>query len=96
LDEETWGELRRKNLLYSCKESWELGHWCMGKGKVHYIEVGYDEEDDDDDDGIGKNSSEPSHIEATEQVPLQNKSNGVTISTLLGVPKYYTFRFRGL
>jgi hypothetical protein len=32
-------ELRRKKLCFSCKEPWEPSHRCMGKGKVHYIEV---------------------------------------------------------
>jgi hypothetical protein len=39
LDDETRKELRRKKLCFSCKEPWEPGHRCMGKGKVHYIEV---------------------------------------------------------
>jgi hypothetical protein len=50
MDEETQRELRRKKLFFSCKEPWELGHRCMGKGKVHYIEVLSDEEDDDEDE----------------------------------------------
>jgi hypothetical protein len=62
MDEETQREIRRKKLCYSCKESWEPGHRCMGKGKVHYIEVVSDEEDDGDDEGIGQNNGEPSHL----------------------------------
>jgi hypothetical protein len=41
-------ELRRKQLCYTCKDPWELGHRCMGKGKIHYIEVLSDSEDEDD------------------------------------------------
>jgi hypothetical protein len=59
--EETWRELRRKNLFYSCKESWEPGHRCMSKGKVHYIEVVSDKEGENDGEGIGKDNGEPSH-----------------------------------
>jgi hypothetical protein len=68
MDEETQRELRRKNLCYSCKDQWELDHQCMGKGKVHYIEVFFDEEDDHDDDGIGHDSGQPSHT--TKKMPL--------------------------
>jgi hypothetical protein len=52
MDQETRQELRRKNLLYSCKESWEMGHRCMGKGKFHYIEVVSNKEDDNDNESI--------------------------------------------
>jgi hypothetical protein len=66
----------------------------MGKGKVHYIEVVSDKEDDDDDEGIGQDSGEPSY--ALEQAPLQDSPKEVTIATLSRVPKYYTFRVRGI
>ena len=66
----------------------------MGKGKVHYIEVVSDKEDDDDDEGIRQDSGEPLHV--IEHIPLQDDSKGVTIATLLGIPKYYTFRLRGI
>jgi hypothetical protein len=46
MDEETRREPRRKKLCFSCKEPWKSGHRCMGKGKVHYIEVLSDEEDE--------------------------------------------------
>jgi hypothetical protein len=52
MDKETRRELRRKNLFYSCKESWEMGHQCMGKGKFHYIEVVSNKEDDNDNESI--------------------------------------------
>jgi hypothetical protein len=68
----------------------------MGKGKVHYIEVVFDEKDDGDDEGIGQDNGEPSHPDATEKAPLQDRTKGVTIATLSGVPKYYTFRVRGI
>ena len=75
----------------------------MGKGKVHYIEVLSDEEDDGEDEtthtqGNGQRSGEvePSHLEVTTETPLQEGVNRVTIATLSGVPRYYTFRIRGL
>lgn len=39
LDDEAHNKLRRKKLCFNCKYPWELGHMCMGKGKVHCIEV---------------------------------------------------------
>ena len=38
-DQESRNELRRKKLCFNCKEPWEPGHHCLGKGKVHLIEV---------------------------------------------------------
>jgi hypothetical protein len=37
MDEDIQREIRRKKLFFRCKEPWEPGHRCMGKGKVHYI-----------------------------------------------------------
>lgn len=48
LSDETRDELRRK-VCFSCKEPWESGHGCMGKGKVHYIE---DLSDSDDEEAV--------------------------------------------
>jgi hypothetical protein len=68
----------------------------MGKGKFHYIEVFFDKENDVDDERIGQNSGKSSHLKATDKVPLQNITKEVTIVTLSGVPKYYTFRVKGI
>jgi hypothetical protein len=81
MDEETWRELRKKKLCYSCKESWKMGHQCMGIGKVHYIEVVSNDEDDDYDEGIKRDSGEPSH--ATEHEPFQDIPKGVTICYII-------------
>jgi len=32
----------RKKLCFSGKDPWVPGHRCMGKGKIHYIEVATD------------------------------------------------------
>lgn len=32
-------ELRRKNLFFSCKQPWTLGHHYLSKGAIHYIEA---------------------------------------------------------
>jgi hypothetical protein len=50
MDEETRREIRQKTFFYNCKEPWEPGHHCMGKGKLHYMDVLSDEEDDDEDE----------------------------------------------
>ena len=46
LDEASRQVLRRKKLCFNCKGPWEPGHRCLGKGKIHYIEVMSDEEDE--------------------------------------------------
>lgn len=46
LDEATRQELRRKKLCFTYKEPWELGHRCLGRGKIHYIEVMSDNEEE--------------------------------------------------
>ncbi|XP_059075191.1 uncharacterized protein LOC131875172 [Cryptomeria japonica] len=50
LDKEDREELRRKKLCFSCREAWQPGHRCLGKGKIHYIEVMSDSEDDENAD----------------------------------------------
>jgi hypothetical protein len=75
----------------------------MGKGKVHYIEVVYDEEDVSEDEvahthDSGKRSSEakPPHLDIFEDKSLQEGFKKVTIATLSGVPRYYTFKIKGV
>ena len=46
LEKATRKELRRKKLCFFCKDLWEPGHICLRKGKIHYIEVVFDDEDD--------------------------------------------------
>jgi hypothetical protein len=48
MDEATHNELRRNNLFFNCKDPWEPGHKCMGKGKAHYIEVLSDSEEEEE------------------------------------------------
>jgi hypothetical protein len=45
LDENTRRELRRKQLLYTCKYPW---NHCMGHGQVHYIEETSNNEEEED------------------------------------------------
>jgi hypothetical protein len=63
----------------------------------------FDEEDDGEDETVhdvhaestGQSSGEvePPHLEETQ---LQEGVKRVTIATLLGVPRYYTFIIRGI
>ena len=48
LDEENWKEFRRNKLFFSCKEPWKLGQQCVGKGKIHYIEVVSNSDEDEE------------------------------------------------
>jgi hypothetical protein len=37
----------RKKLCFNCRDPWVLGHRCLGKGQIHYIEVAsYNEEEE--------------------------------------------------
>jgi hypothetical protein len=53
LDEATRRDLQRKQLCFTCKEPWQPGHRCLGKGKIHYIEVMSDSEEETDDEEGG-------------------------------------------
>jgi hypothetical protein len=87
LDEATRNELRRNKLCFSCKEPWELGHSFIGKGKVQYIEVHSDSDEEEEEvtqeHGNGQGGSSDEH-------PCE-EAKGVTITTLTGTPRYYTF-----
>ena len=87
LNEDTRRDLRRKNLCFACKEHWVPGHRCMGKGKVHLIEVLPNSSEED------KSEQKPNgelHSTDLEQLPQR-----VTIATLTGVPTFHTIRIRG-
>ena len=68
----------------------------MGKGKVHYFEIIFDEEDEGEEENLnipyeGENSGEAPHLEILEHAPLQDGVKKVTIAKLSGIPMYYTF-----
>ena len=66
LNEDTRRDLRRKNLCFACKEPWVPGHRCMGKGKVHLIEVLPDSSEEDESEQKPK---EELHSTELEQLP---------------------------
>jgi hypothetical protein len=91
LDDEAHKELRRKKLCFSCKEPWEPGHRCMGKGKVHYIEV-LSDSDGEEEAGQAQGNE---HNSLDDEQPHEEVKGG-TIATLSGVPRFHTFRIRGV
>ena len=98
MDPETWNDLRRKKLCFSCKVLWEPGHCCMGKGKVHLIEVTFelgDEKvpDTDIEDSIEDVEQVQTHLELDTSEPLASAQ--VAMATLSSYPKFHAFRLKG-
>jgi hypothetical protein len=92
MDEDTRRELRRKKLCFSCQEPWAPGHRCSGKGKAHYIEVYSDSGEDEDD----QEQVHEEELRATGDEQFQDDVKGGVIATLSGVPRFHTFRVRGV
>jgi hypothetical protein len=92
MDEDTRRELRRKKLCFTCQEPWVPGHRCAGKAKAHYIEV-YSDSGDDEDDLEQVHEEE---LRAAGEEQLQDDIKGGIIATLSGVPRFHTFRVRGV
>jgi hypothetical protein len=93
VDENTKRELRRKQLCFTCKEPWKPTHKCMGRGQVQYIEVTSDNEEEDEVDQIQNIEAEMIEIEE-EDITVED--NTTTLASINGVPKYNTFRMRGV
>jgi hypothetical protein len=56
----------RKKLFFSCRYPWVLGHMCMGKGEIHYIEVvedNVDSEEEEQDSGSTSSEEESTPVE---------------------------------
>ena len=84
-------------MCYTCKEPWDPSHKCIGRGKAHYIEVTSDNEEDEDfghlqnikaDTTEAVEEESPGHDMTTEEKAM--------LASISGVPKYNTFRMRGL
>jgi hypothetical protein len=71
LDDDTRWEFMRKKLCFSCRDPWVLGHRCMGKGHIHYIEVESGSEEEDED--IGARADSDSEDETTHEPKQQWK-----------------------
>jgi hypothetical protein len=97
MDEPTRRELRRKQLCFTCKEPWDPTHKCMGKGKSHYIEVISDDEGDEDFGHLQNMEAEnPGQTEEEDASHDPTTDEKVTIASISGVPKFNTFRMRGV
>jgi hypothetical protein len=96
MDDPTRRELRTKQLCFTWKEPWDPTHKFMGKGKAHYNEVISDDEDED----LGhiqnmeaKTLGQMEEEDANHDLVADEK---VTIASISGVPKFNTFRMRGV
>jgi len=102
MGEATKRELRRKQLCYTCKEPWVPGHRCMGKGKIHYIEVLSDNEEEIDVGHLQNmevTQAEEKHMHGEEEEEAMHKQAGIKkvfIASISGVPKFITFKMRGV
>jgi hypothetical protein len=101
----------RKKLCFNCRDPWVLGHKCLDKGHIHYIEVASDNEEEEIN-STSDSGSEEEHTHEEGQRPkkpqLQTEPQlggmtkprvpvkGGTIATLSGVPRYDTIRLKGL
>ena len=99
LDEASRQELRRKKLCFNYKGPWEPSHRCLGKGKIHYIEVMSDEEDEQEREETPVEDIQPSgdtdmaNFNCTERITALIKCGGST--ALAGNPRCTVFRVRG-
>jgi hypothetical protein len=97
IDDNTRRELRRKQLCFTCKEPWNPSHKCMGRGQVHYIEVTSDNEEEEDYGQIQNIEAETTEA-LEEEIPEQDCTAGgkATLASINRVPKFNTFRMRGV
>ncbi len=97
LDEATRQELRRKKLCFNCKGPWEPGHRCLGKGKIHYIEVVSDDEDEQEEmpteDNQSHHDTNMASLNHTERIAALVQRGGSI--ALAGSPRCTIFRVRG-
>jgi hypothetical protein len=97
MDDNTRRELRRKQLCFTCKEPWNPSHKCMGRGQVHYIEVTSDNEEEEDYDQLQNMEAETTETTEEEVTGLDSTTEGkATLASISGVPKFNTFRMRGV
>jgi hypothetical protein len=91
MDDATRQDLRRRKLCFSCQEPWVPGHRCAGKAKAHYIEV-FSDSGEDEETGEQGQEEDPPMVEA-EQASMGKQG---TIASLSGIPRFHTFRMRGV
>jgi hypothetical protein len=97
IDDNTRRELSRKQLCFTCKEPWNPSHKCMGRGQVHYIEVTSDNEEEEDYSQIQNIEAETPETTEEEILELDSAAEEKdTLASISGVPKFNTFRMRGV
>jgi hypothetical protein len=96
MDEPTRREMRRKQLCFTCKEPWDPTHKCMGKGKAHYIKVILDDEDEDFSHIQNMEAKTPGQTKEEDASHDPTADEKVTIASINEVPKFNTFRMRGV
>ena len=97
LDFETRNELKRKKLCFTCREPWTPNHKCLRKGKIHYVEVLFEDEGEQQEG----NDVEDSEEEVEEQPPKDKKKKATSkkppiIATLSSIPTCHPFRVKGV
>ena len=99
VDDDARRELKKKQLCFTCQESWAPGHRCVA-GKAHFIEVfskSNGEEDEEDDvearDGHAVQDTLPPPPPPAEGVAFA--PTGGALVALRGVPKCLTMRVQG-
>ena len=84
-------------MCFNCKGPWELGHRCLGKGKIHYIEVVSDDEDEHEQEEMPVKDEQPHsdtvNLNRMERIVALVQCRG-TIA-LAGSPRCTVFRVRG-
>jgi hypothetical protein len=69
----------------------------MGRGQVHYIEVTSDNEEDEDFSHIQNMEAYTTETAEEEATSHDNTTDErATLASISGVPKYNTFRMRGV
>lgn len=102
MDFETCNELRRKKLYFTCRETWTPDHRCLGKGKIHFVEVHSEEEEEVEEPQEGDNSVDSEEEEEVEGQPSKDKKKKPPIeqppvlATVSSDPACHPFRVKGV
>jgi len=99
IDDDARRELKKKQLCFTCQESWVPGQRCV-VGKAHFIEVFSESiKEEDEEDGA---KARDSHVAQDPLPPPPPPASGAAfaptgraLAALQGVPKYLTLRVRG-
>jgi hypothetical protein len=71
----------KNNIWFSCRDPWVLGHRCMGKGDINYIEVeidNVDNEEENHDNGSTSLDEDSAQAEKTSLPVYHRQRQGST------------------